>query len=281
MLSQFSFLSEELLNLRKNEKAISMKQFIETIYHRNEILFYFGLINVVVAVCFFVLTQTTSTQVMGISAWYKPTKFALSTVLYSWAMAWFISYLPSFNTTIFSWSVVVLLGFEVAYIAFQAGRGQLSHYNVSTPMYSALFSMMALAATLVTLYTAYVAVLFFANKFTSLPNYYLWSIRLGLIIFVLFSFEGFVMGSRLSHTVGIEDGSKGIPFLNWSLSHGDLRIAHFIGMHALQVLPLLSLYILKNTKATIFVSILYGLLALFVLIQALNGTSIFKTFNHP
>jgi hypothetical protein len=65
-----------------------MKQFIETIYHRNEILFYFGLINVVVAVCFFVLTQTTSTQVMGISAWYKPTKFALSTFLYSWAMAW-------------------------------------------------------------------------------------------------------------------------------------------------------------------------------------------------
>jgi hypothetical protein len=258
-----------------------MKQFIETLYHRNEILFYFGLINVVVAVCFFALTQTTSTQVMGISAWYKPTKFALSTFLYSWAMAWFISYLPSFNTAIFSWSVVVLLGFEVAYIAFQAGRGQLSHYNVSTPMYSALFSMMALAATLVTLYTAYVAVLFFANKFTSLPNYYLWSIRLGLIIFVLFSFEGFVMGSRLSHTVGIEDGSKGIPFLNWSLSHGDLRIAHFIGMHALQVLPLLSFYILRNTKATIFVSILYGLLALFVLIQALNGTSISKTFNYP
>lgn len=281
MLFQFSFLSEELLNLQKNEKAISMKQFIQTIYHRNEILFYFGLINVVVAVCFFVLTQTTSTQVMGISAWYKPTKFALSTFLYSWAMAWFISYLPSFNTTIFSWSVVVLLGFEVAYIAFQAGRGQLSHYNVSTPMYSALFSMMGLAATLVTLYTAYVAVLFFANKFASLPSYYLWSIRLGLIIFVLFSFEGFVMGSRLSHTVGIEDGSKGIPFLNWSLSHGDLRIAHFIGMHALQVLPLLSFYILRNTKATIFVSILYGLLALSVLIQALNGTSISKTFNHP
>jgi hypothetical protein len=257
-----------------------MKQFFETVYNRNEILFYFGIVNVVLAASFFVFTQTTTTQVMGISSWYKPMKFALSTFLYSWAMAWFVYYLPSFNTTAFSWSVVVLLGFEVAYIALQAGRGQLSHYNVSTPLYSALFSAMALAATLVTIYTAYVAILFFASDFNLLPNYYVWAIRLGLIIFVIFSFEGFAMGSRMAHTVGVADGSKGIPLFNWSLSHGDLRIAHFVGMHALQVLPLLSFYLLKNTKATILVGMLYGLLALLVLIQALNGISIFKTFNH-
>jgi hypothetical protein len=257
-----------------------MKQFLETVYNRNEILFYFGIVNVALAACFFVFTQTTTTQVMGISSWYKPMKFALSTFFYSWAMAWFVYYLPSFNTTVFSWSVVVLLGFEVAYIALQAGRGQLSHYNLSTPLYSALFSAMALAATMVTLYTAYVAILFFTSDLHLLPNYYVWAIRLGLIIFVIFSFEGFAMGSRMAHTVGVEDGSKGIPFFNWSLSIGDLRIAHFIGMHALQVLPLLSFYLLKNTKATILVGILYGLLALLVLVQALNGMSIFKTFNH-
>ncbi len=216
---------------------------------------------------------------MNINAWYKPTKFALSTFFYSWAMAWFVAYLPSFNTSIFNWSVVVLLGFEVVYIALQASRGQLSHYNISTPTYSALYFMMALAASLVTLYTAYVAVLFFASEFTSLPTYYVWAIRLGLVIFVIFSFEGFAMGSRMAHTVGAADGSKGIPFLNWSLSHGDLRIAHFIGMHALQVLPLLSYYVLKSTRATILVGLIYGLLAFVVLIQALNGSSITNTFN--
>ncbi len=256
-----------------------MIHFIETIQQKDKILFYFGFVNALLAICFFVLAKTTSGQVMGVNAWYKPTKFALSIFLYSWTMAWFVNYLPSFNLSAFSWSVVVLLGFEIVYIALQASRGQLSHYNISTHVYAALYAAMAVAAALVTLYTGYVAVLFFNNDLTALPTHYLWSIRLALIIFVIFSFEGFLMGSRLAHTVGLGDGGKGIPFLNWSLRHGDLRVAHFVGMHALQVLPLLSFYLLKNTKATIFVSVLYSLLALLVLLQALSGTSIYKTFN--
>jgi hypothetical protein len=76
-------------------------------------------------------------------------------------MAWYCSYLQNFNIKLFNWSVIILLGFEIVYIALQASKGQLSHYNISTPMYSALYSMMALAATLVTLYTAYVGFLFF------------------------------------------------------------------------------------------------------------------------
>ena len=112
---------------------------------------------------------------------------------------------------------------------------------------------------------------FFSNSFPELPTYYVWAIRLSIVLFVIFSFEGFAMGSRLSHTVGALNDNSNLFILGWSKTVGDLRVAHFIGMHALQVLPVLSFYVFKNTKLTIAVAILYGLLALSTLIQALKG----------
>jgi hypothetical protein len=254
-----------------------MLELIADLKARNATLFYFGLSCFVLSVVFLLLTRVSDKQVSNVSAWYKPFKFAFSIFLYAWTMAWYCYYLPAFNTDLFNWSVVVLFGFEILYIAIQAGRGQLSHFNVSTPLYTTLYSLMAFAATAVTVYTAYVGVLFFTADFPSLPTYYLWAIRLGILIFVVFSFEGFVMGSRLSHTIGGKDGGPGLPLLNWSTKYGDPRVAHFIGMHALQVLPLLSYYLLKNTRATIAVAAFYLLLAGFTLLRAMQGKPIIKS----
>lgn len=254
-----------------------MIAFIQELKTRNETLFYYGLVCLGIALLFLVLTKTTTTQVYGVNAYFKPFKFAFSTFLFAWAMAWYCYYLPSFNVGFFNWTVILLLGFEIVYIAIMASKGLTSHYNLSTPFYATMFSVMALAATLVTLYTAYVGFLFFTQSFPDLPNYYVWAIRLSILIFVVFSFEGFVMGSKLSHTVGaINDNSNWI-IVGWSNTAGDLRVSHFIGMHALQVLPILSFYVLKNTKATILVSILYGLLALVTLVQALQGKPLFTS----
>ena len=112
--------------------------------------------------------------------------------------------------------------------------------------------------------------LFFKNDFPDLPNYYLWAIRMSIIIFVIFSFEGFAMGSKLSHTVGALNDNSNWFIVGWSKTFGDLRVSHFIGMHALQVLPLVSYYVLKNSKLTIAISVLYGILAMLTLIQALQ-----------
>ena len=248
-----------------------MITFLQQLKFRNETMFYFGVACLVLSMLFLILAKTTTTQVYGVNAWYKPFKFAFSTLTFAWAMAWYCSYLPNFNASIFNWTVIILLGFEIAYIALQAGRGQLSHYNQSTPVYAALFSMMALAASAVTIYTAYVGYLFFSNSFPELPTYYVWAIRLSIVLFVIFSFEGFAMGSRLSHTVGAANDNSNLLIVGWSKTFGDLRVAHFIGMHALQIIPIVSYYLLKNTKLTIALAIGYGFLALLTLIQALKG----------
>jgi hypothetical protein len=265
-----------MMRIKKLSKYSKMIDFIQQIKLRNETLFYFGLVCLLLSVVFLLLTKITTVQVYHVNAWYKPFKFAFSTFLFAWAMAWYCYYLPNFNIHLFNWSVIILLGFEIFYIAFQASKGQLSHYNLSTPIYSALYSMMALAATLVTLYTAYVGILFFKNDFPALPIYYLWAIRLGIIIFVIFSFEGFAMGARLNHSVGALNDNSNWLIIGWSKTVGDLRVAHFIGMHALQVLPLLSYYVFKNTKLTIGLTVMYGLLAMLTLIQALQGKPLMR-----
>ncbi|HMP28338.1 MAG TPA: hypothetical protein PKD85_01985 [Saprospiraceae bacterium] len=254
-----------------------MTTFILELKSRNADLFYYGLLCLISSIIFLLMTKTSTTQVYGVNAWFKPFKFAFSTFTFAWAMAWYCYYLPDFNLRLFNWSVIVLLSFEVIYIAYMAGQGKISHYNISSPFYAAMFSMMALAATLVTLYTAYVGILFFAKEFPTLPNYYLWGLRLGIIIFVIFSFEGFLMGSRMSHSVGLVNDNSNLYVFGWSTKVGDLRVAHFIGMHALQALPILSYYLFKNTKLTLLAGLLYGLLALFTLLQALHSKPLLKS----
>jgi len=252
-----------------------MLDFVFELKERNATLFYFGLLCLLLSLAFLAMTRFSNVQVYQVNGWYKPFKFALSTFMFSWAMAWYCSYLTDFNIPIFNWSVILLLGFEIAYIAFMAAQGKTSHYNVSSPFYSMMFSLMALAATLVTIYTTYVGLLFFTQSFPNLPNYYLWGIRLGILIFVIFSFQGFLMGGRMSHTVGLVNDNSNLFIVGWSRLAGDLRIAHFIGMHALQVLPLLAFYLLRNTKATLVVGLLYAALATFTLVQALKGRPLF------
>jgi hypothetical protein len=253
-----------------------MITFFQQLAYRNEALYIFGMGNLASALLYILLANISKTKLLGINGWIKPLKFALSIGIFSLTMAWF-TYELNLPATIhlYSWAVIVLLGFENIYIGIQAARGQLSHFNQSSPFYAFMFVLMGLAATLTTLYTGYIGLLFISTDFPYLPAYYVLAIRLGILLFVIFSFQGATMGARLRHTIGGEDGGPGIPLLNWSTQYGDLRIAHFIGMHALQVLPLLSFYVFKNTVITGIAGLLYGLLAVYTLVRALKGKPLF------
>ena len=127
-----------------------------------------------------------------------------------------------------------------------------------------------------TAWTGYIGYLFFVKSFPALPDAYVWGIRLGILLFVIFAFQGGAMAARLSHTVGAPDGNTGLPLVNWSKQHGDLRIAHFIGMHALQVLPLFGFYLSKSVKATIIFAAVYFIITTLLLVQALMGRPLLK-----
>jgi hypothetical protein len=124
-------------------------------------------------------------------------------------------------------------------------------------MSSLLYSHVGLAAAVVTLYTAYVGLLFFTQPLPDLPDYYTWSIRLGIPIFIISPFKGALMGSRIKHSVSAINDYSYWLIVGWSKTVGDLRILHFIAMHALQVLPFLYIYEYKSgddTFATLWTS---------------------------
>ncbi len=79
------------------------------------------------------------------------------------------------------------------------------------------------------------------------------------------------MISQMKHTVGAPDGGPGLPIINWSTQYGDLRIAHFLGLHALQLLPVFGYYIAKSKKQIIRFSIIYFVIVMAVFIQAMLG----------
>ncbi|MBA2612157.1 MAG: hypothetical protein H0U95_09305 [Bacteroidetes bacterium] len=253
-----------------------MLEILETIKQRNEILFYFGLLAFIGTIITAILTQTTSIQIMGINAYYKPMKFFLSTAIFAWTLAFYMQYLQNQqHVSIVSWITAIGLAYELVAITMQAARNKISHYNNQTPFDTLIYALMGLVITIVILSVLYIGILFFTQKIFSTTSIVIWSIRLSIIVTVIFSFEGFLMGSYLKHTIGAEDGTKGLPVLNWSRTNGDLRVAHFLGLHAIQVIPIISYYIAKNTTHVFIIATLYLVIVTATLIQALLGKPLF------
>ena len=189
--------------------------------------------------------------ITGIPLWAKPLKFALSVGIYSLTFSWLIGQLGRWRRLAW-WSgtvAAVFLGVEMVVIVWQALRGTTSHFNVSTPFDQTIWSVMAGSIALVWVATLVVAVVLFANPGPDRARTL--TIRAAAVISLVGMALGFLMttptaaqieaGASIvgAHTVGFADGGPGLPLLGWSTIGGDLRIPHFVGMHALQLLPLL------------------------------------------
>lgn len=165
--------------------------------------------------------------------------------------------------------------FENGLIILQAVRNTTSHFNITSAINGIIFNLMGIFIIVFTITVILICISFFKQKQFSISPAYVWGIRLGILFFLFFSLEGGMMLGLLKHTVGGPDGGPGLAVVNWSTQYGDLRIAHFIGIHSLQVLPLFGNYIAKTKKQTIVFSILYFLLATVLFFQAMKGIPLF------
>jgi hypothetical protein len=242
---------------------------LKELRRRNSILYYFGWIYFIGGIVALAMTQMSGTVVLGINAWIKPMKFFFSIWIFCWTMAWFLIYLNNKRRVqIYTWVVVIVMIIEQVIITWQAANGRLSHFNTTTIFYRTLFIIMGVAIATLTAWTGVIGYYFFRQKQFSIPMPYVWGIRLGIMLFVLFAFEGGVMAAHLSHTVGAPDGGPGLPIVNWSRQNGDLRVAHFIGIHSLQVLPLFGYYVAKSNRSLYLFAAGYFIVTIALFVQA-------------
>ena len=187
-----------------------------------------------------VLAVVDARVLLGAPLWLKPLKFAISLALYSATLAWMLGQLRERALQRVGWIVTVASAVEMAIIVGQAAVGNRSHYNVDTPLSAALWSTMGMTIVVLWLATLAVALRFLRGGGTRPGRAATTAVRLGLVVALVGLAEGFLMATAGAHAVGVPDGGPGLPLVGWSTTGGDLRIAHFVGMHALQGLPLIA-----------------------------------------
>jgi hypothetical protein len=238
--------------------------------------------------------------ITGAPAWLKPFKFALSMLLYVGTLAIMVREMPRTRALRLALgATTALLTLEVLAIFVQAARGTTSHFNIDTPLDTAIFSSMGIGIAVVWFSSA--VILWLHTRTPHIDRAMALAFRLGLALNILGAGVGWTMtrpfpgqieaikrGDRPrvagAHTVGAPDGGSGAPLTRWSTDHGDLRVAHFVGMHALQLLPLLLLGVrtLRRTKDDAFegtmlvvATVVYLGAFVAILLEALNGHPLF------
>jgi hypothetical protein len=272
----------------------SIRTFVNLLWTASRPLTAVGLGMLVALVASLVMMAIDPRVVGGAPAWLKPAKFAISTAIYALTLAWLFTFLPARSqlTRIVGWGTALILVVEVALIDLQAARGMISHFNVATPFDIAVFSVMGGAIAIAWGLSIALAVALFRHPFAD-PALG-WAIRIGMLVTVLGAGMGGLMTRPTSaqlaaarathtlpiagaHTVGAPDGGPGMPGTGWSREHGDLRVPHFLGLHAVQILPIAALLLgrvaagTRRRRAVLVVAASHASLFVILLVQALAG----------
>jgi hypothetical protein len=236
--------------------------------------------------------------ITGAPAWLKPFKFAVSTAVYSLTLAWIYGWLSDWPRVrrVVGWTTALVFVLEVAVIDMQAWRGTTSHFNVSTPLDAMLFFIMGGAILVQTLVSVAVAVALWRQRFTDRALG--WALRFGMTLTIAGALTGPLMtrptaaqladaraGKRMTisgaHSVGGLDGGPGLPVTGWSREHGDVRVPHFIGLHAIQALALIAVGLRRwrrpeavRVRAMLAATAGYASLFLLLLWAALRGQTV-------
>lgn len=190
-------------------------------------------------------------MLVGAPIWAKPCKFAFSFGLYGVTWAWM--HAKQQKHVRLGWHLgtiaAVACMLEVAVVFLQTIRGHRSHFNVSTPFDTAMWTIMGTSVLVLWIANLAGTLLLMLERHVDRPV--MLGLRLGALITILGMTVAFLMTWGTdeqranppmkiigAHSVGVPDGGPGMAVTGWSATGGDLRVPHFVGIHGLQLVPL-------------------------------------------
>ncbi|GAA4272703.1 hypothetical protein U6A24_08110 [Aquimarina gracilis] len=224
-------------------------------------------------------------MLMGVNVWVKPLKFSISGGIYILTLGYLITLYPfskrkkNVINNMVSWTLLI----EIGIIFYQAARGVKSHYNQSSLFDGLLFAAMGILIAINVLIMVLFIIETIRLQLGATKSVQV-AILIGWVVVLFGSWVGGQMIGQMSHNVGVVDGGPGLPLVNWSTIAGDLRIAHFFGLHGIQIIPLFALWLSRkwNTvhRNQIVAVIIFGLFYAgwigFTFYQAKQGIPLIK-----
>ncbi|WBB69531.1 hypothetical protein [Micromonospora sp. WMMD812] len=196
---------------------------------------------------------------LGESVWVKPMKFGFAMGVYGLTLAWLLSKLSKGRRlgwwlgTVFA--VAGLL--DVGAVVYAAAHGTFSHFNNDAePVAETVRTVFSIGVAPLLLITLIIAVLVLIQRTGDRAMTRALRAGLGLAIAsmvvalwlsnsagatprTLTDANGNPVSMNGGHGIGDPDGN-GMFLTNWSTTGGDLRVPHFVGLHAIQVLLLIT-----------------------------------------
>ena len=255
--------------------AIDPRRWLVETTRRSRALTVFGLLMWAAMLPALMVWGIDERELRGVSVWAKPLKFMASIGLFALSTAWFIGLLPetrrhSGAILAVVWTVIVAGGFEIVYITLMAALGQASHFNFSSPLHIAMYSLMGAGAMAMTATQPLLALQIVRHARPGLAPAWRDGVVMGLVMtFVLGSGGGGVL-SAMQPPAG-----SGLPSVDWH-SSADLRPAHFLGLHAQHFFPLVGALMALHMPRTgrhalaLFV-VIYVALWVWAMLRGLDG----------
>jgi hypothetical protein len=225
------------------------------------------------------LQQADDRLIHGVNVWLKPAKFFASLAIQFGTVAWALAMLPAAERASRSvrWSMIVMIGWgwlEMAYVVFRASRAEASHFNNEGAFAQIAYSVMGFGAVSMTVIAAFIGIKLWKHRRNGL-----WTeaASVGLVVgAVLGTLAGAYVSAQTGHSVGGEvTDASGTGLFAWSTTGGDLRIAHFVGLHAAQIVPFAAL---SGRRSIVYGAALLCAIATFgTFLIAIAGIPLFRS----